>query len=162
MLQFSEQCFYLLSRPLRAGERRRVRQFSRLLPGRFMHVNGEIFVSPTRAVCFLGARTATFGTADVGVRTIADIQPNVVELLTRRATIAIAFRLIGEALGTIERALLAPCAVPCAHVRSDATIQQPPQKLAVAVRGIGSYRRGLLPLPLRSERSCLARLPSPG
>jgi hypothetical protein len=36
MLQFRKQCFCLLSRPLGAGERRRVRQFSRPLPCRFV------------------------------------------------------------------------------------------------------------------------------
>jgi len=50
MLQFREQCFYLLSRPLGASERRRVRQFSRPLPGRLVPVNGEIFISTTNAV----------------------------------------------------------------------------------------------------------------
>jgi hypothetical protein len=45
-------------------------------------VNGEIFTSTTRALLFFGAWSATFGTADVGVSAIADIQANVVELLT--------------------------------------------------------------------------------
>src|SRR5262252_4632900 len=85
------------------------------------------------------------------------MQTNVVELLTRRATIAVAFRLIRETLRAVERAFLAPYAVPCAHVGSDATIQQPLQKVAVAVRGIGSHRRGLLPLPLAEASNHVLR-----
>jgi hypothetical protein len=43
-----------------------------------MHMNGEIFISPTGALSFLKASSATFGAADVSVSTIANIQPNVV------------------------------------------------------------------------------------
>ena len=42
MLQFREQCFDFLSRPLSTGEGRRLRQFSRLLPGGFMHVKAGL------------------------------------------------------------------------------------------------------------------------
>ena len=79
---------------------------------------------------------------------IAHIQADVVELLASRTAIAVALRLIGKTLRTVERTVLSERTVPGTHVRSDATIQQPLQKLPVPVRGIGSNRRGFSSLPL--------------
>jgi hypothetical protein len=42
ILELREQCFHLLSLPLCVREARRVGQVSRVLPGRFMHVDGKI------------------------------------------------------------------------------------------------------------------------
>ena len=81
----------------------RVGQLPGALSGRLMHMNGEIFISPTGALSFLRASPATFGTADVSVSTIANIQPNVVQLFPSRAAIAVAFGQIGKSLRTVDR-----------------------------------------------------------
>ena len=73
VLEFREQRFHFLSLPLRLRELRRVGQLPCPLSCRFMDVDGEIFISPTRALRFLSACSATFGAADVGMRSVANV-----------------------------------------------------------------------------------------
>src|SRR5438477_12801812 len=101
-----------------------------------MHMNGEIFISPAGALSFLKASPATFGAADVSVSPIANIQPNVVELFPSRAAIAVALGQIGKSLRTVTGIVLSQSTVSCAHVRRDAAVQLPLQKLPVAVGSI--------------------------
>src|SRR4029077_18534076 len=89
--------------------------------------------------------------------TIADIQPDIVELLPSRTAITVAFRQIGKTLRTEERTVLPSRTVPGTHVRSDATIQQPMQKLPIPVRAIGGHRRGFSSLPLCEAREHVLR-----
>ena len=73
VLEFGEQRFHLLSLPSRLRELRRVGQLSCSLSCRLMDVNGEVFVASTRALRFLRACAATFGAADVGMGSIANV-----------------------------------------------------------------------------------------
>ena len=78
---------------------RRVGQLASTVSGQIIPVDSQIFISTTRALCFfLRTCSATFGAANVSVRPIANIQPNVVELFPRRIAIAAAFWLIGKTL----------------------------------------------------------------
>src|SRR5258707_14926223 len=113
-----------------------------------MDVNGEIFISSRRTLRFLWARSAAFGAADIGMGTIANVQADIVQLLSCRTTVAVALGLIGKSLGAIAGVVLSQSTVARAHVRRDAAIQQPLQKLPIAIGGIGCYRRWLSPLPL--------------
>ncbi len=101
ILQFREQGFDLLSLPLCMGELWRVRQLSGALSGRLMNVNGEIFISSIGALCFLGAGSAAFGAADIGMGMIANVQPHIVQLLSCRTTVAVAFGQISKLLWAI-------------------------------------------------------------
>src|SRR5262249_27413765 len=73
----------------------------------------------------------------------------VVQLLPGRTTIAVAFRLISKTLGAVEGAVLALDTVAGSHIRDDAPIRQPLQKLSVPVGRVSRYRFGLSSLPLR-------------
>ena len=53
VLEFGKQGLYLLSRSLCRRELWRVGQLAGALPGRLIHVNGEILISSTRALRFL-------------------------------------------------------------------------------------------------------------
>jgi hypothetical protein len=102
-------------------------------------VNGEIFVSSTRALRFLWAGSTTLGTADIGMGTIANVQPDVVQLLSCRTTVAVALRQKGKSLWAIAGIVLSKGAVSGTHIRCDAPIHQLLQKLAISIRGIGRY-----------------------
>ena len=123
VLEFREQRFHFLSLPLRLRELRRVGQLPCPLSCRFMDVDGEIFISPTRALRFLGACSATFGAADVGMGSIANVQPNLVQLLSGRTTVAVALGQIGKSLRAITRIVLSQSTVSGAHIRRDASVQ---------------------------------------
>ena len=82
-----------------------------------MHVNGEILISPTGALRFLRTCPTTLAAADIGVGAVANIQPDIVELLPSRTEIAVAFGEIGKSLGTVEWVVLAKSTVPRAHIR---------------------------------------------
>src|SRR5215467_14779558 len=71
----------------------------------------------------------------------------VVERLARRTDIAIVFRFVSKTLGSEERAVLSMNAVASSHIRRDAPIHQPLQKLAVPIGGIGHQRLRLPALP---------------
>jgi hypothetical protein len=128
MLEFREQGFYFFSLPLRVSELRRVGQLASTLSGQLIHVDSQIFISSTRASCFLRAGSATFGAANVSVSTIANIQPNVVELFPSRTAIAVAFWLIGKTLRSVEGAVLALCTLSRPHVSGDFPLCQPLQR----------------------------------
>ena len=89
ILQFREQRFHLLSLPLRARKARRVGQLACSLPGRFMHVDGEILQRGGGALRFLCARSTTFAGPDVDVGTVPGIVSAVVELLTCRTEVTV-------------------------------------------------------------------------
>lgn len=76
----------------------------------------------------------------------------VLPIFPRRTAIAVAFRLIPEPLWTVERTVLSVDTVAGAHIRNDAALRQPSQKLPVPVRRIGGHRLGLASLPLRETR----------
>jgi hypothetical protein len=52
--------------------------------------NGQIFVASCRALCFLRAGAAAFGAADISMGTIANVQTDIVQMLARRTTVAVA------------------------------------------------------------------------
>src|ERR1035441_6817613 len=104
-----------------------------------MHVGGKILVLARGALRLLRTRTATFAASDVGVGSIPHIQTDEVDWLASRTEVAVGFGKIGEAVGTVERVVLAQSTVASAHIGSDVPLQQPLQKLAVAVGGIGCH-----------------------
>ena len=79
----------------------------------------------------------------------AGIAAAVVELLPGGTAIAVAFGLIRETLGTVERAVLSVDTVAGSHIGSDAPIRQPLQELPVPVGRVGRHRFWLSSLPLR-------------
>src|SRR5437899_3201108 len=83
-----------------------------------------------------------------GMGTIANVQADIVQLLSCRTTVAVALGLIGKSLGAIAGVVLSQSIVARAHVRRDAAIQQPLQKLPITIGRIRCYRRWLSPLPL--------------
>src|ERR1035438_1519070 len=103
-----------------------------------MHVDGKTAEGCAGALRSLRACPTTFAGSDVGIGAISSAPAAVVELLTGGAEIAVAFRLIGKPLRAVERAVLSVDTVPRAHIRSDVPLQQPLQKLAIAVGGIRS------------------------
>src|ERR1700732_4701461 len=130
-----------------AGELWGVDQLASALAGRLIHMNGEILISPTGALRLLRTCPTTFAAADIGVSAVANIQADIVELFPSRTAIAVAFGLIGEPLGTVERAVLSVDTVAGSHIRSDAPIRQPLQELPVPVRRVGRHRLWLSSLP---------------
>ena len=113
-----------------------------------MDVNGEMFISSSCALRFLGACSAAFGAADIGMGTIANVQADIVQLLSCRTTVAVALRQIGKSLRAIAGVVFSQSTVSRAHVRRDAAIQQPLQKLPIAIGRIRCCRRWLSTLPL--------------
>src|SRR5690348_13345763 len=87
-----------------------------------MDVNGKVLISPSRAF--------------------------VVQLLSCRATVTVARGHIGKSLRTIAGIVLSQSTVSRAHIRRDAAIQQPVQKLPIAIGRIGCDGCWLPSLPL--------------
>src|SRR5258707_10838422 len=85
-----------------------------------MDVNGEIFISSRRTLRFLWARSAAFGAADIGTGAIANVQADIVQLLSCRTTVAVALGQIGKPLRAIAGIVLSQNSVSRAHVRGDA------------------------------------------
>src|ERR1022692_2034056 len=135
ILEFGEQRFHLLSFSLCLREFWCVDQLASALAGRFIPVNGEILISPTGALRFLRTCPTTFAAAEVGVSAVANIQADIVELFSRRTAIAIAFGLIREPLGAVERAVLSADTVAGSHIGRNAPFRQPLQELPVPVGG---------------------------
>src|SRR5579864_3570628 len=131
------------------AELRRVGQLASPLSDQFIHVDSQIFISSTRAFCFLRAGSTTFGATDIGMSTIAGVQSDIVQLLSRRTTIAVALRLIGKSLRSVEGAVLALRTLSWPHVSSDFPFCQPLQELSVPIGGVGPHRFWLSSLPLR-------------
>src|SRR5438876_11553978 len=71
--------------------------------------------------------------------------------------IAVAFGLIREPLWTVKRAVLSVDAVAGSHIRSDAPICQPLQKLPIPVSRVGRHRVGRSPLPFSETREHVLR-----
>jgi hypothetical protein len=89
-----------------------------------------------------------FARPDVDMGTVSGIVFAVVELLPRRTVITVTFGLIREPLGTVERTFLSVDTVARPHIRSDAAIRQPEQKLPVPIGRVGRYRFWCSFLPL--------------
>src|ERR1700737_3946372 len=70
ILEFREQGFHLLSFPLCLREPWCVDQLAGALPGRLIHVNGEILISPAGALRFLRTCPTALAAADVGVSAV--------------------------------------------------------------------------------------------
>src|SRR5215467_7446547 len=113
-----------------------------------MDVNGEIFIASSRALRFLRAGSTAFRATDIGMSTIANVQADVVQLLSGWTAVAVTLGLIGKSLRAIAGIVLSQSTVSRPHVRRDATIQQPLQKLPIAIGRIGCDREGLSFLPL--------------
>src|SRR5271157_5778153 len=113
-----------------------------------MHVDGKTAEGCASALRSLRTRPTTFAGSDIGIGTILGAPATVVELLACGAEIAVAFRLIGEPLGTVERTVLSVDTVASPHIRSDAPIRQPLQELPVPVGGVGRHRFWFPSLPL--------------
>ena len=84
--------------------------------------------------------------------TIASVQPHVVQLLSRRTTVAIALGQIDESLGTIAGIVLSQSTVPRAHIRRNAAIQQALRNSPFA-RPPTNASLALSPLPRTAARS---------
>ena len=84
-----------------------------------MDVDGEILALARGALRLLRTRTATLAASDVGMSSIPDIQTDEVEWLASRTEVAVGFGKIGEAVGTVERTVLAQSTVASAHIRCD-------------------------------------------
>src|SRR5437762_10228017 len=122
ILQFREQRFHLFSFPLCVREAWRVCQVSRALPSRLMHVDGKILQRRGGTLRFLCARPTTFAGPDIDVGAVPSIASALVELLACGTKVAVAFGKICKTLGTVERTVLAECAVPRAHIWCDAPL----------------------------------------
>jgi hypothetical protein len=116
-----------------------------------------ILISPPGALRFLRTCPTTLAAADIGVLAVANIQADIVKLFSRRKAIAIAFGLIGEPLGTVERTVLSVDTVAGSHITSDAPIRQPVQELPVPVGRVGRYRFWFSILPLRETSEHVLR-----
>ena len=81
-----------------------------------MNVNSQIFITSTGALCFLGACSAPFGAADIGMGTIANVQADVVQLLAGRTTVAVAVGQIGKSFWAIAGIVLSPRTVSGPHI----------------------------------------------
>src|SRR6266851_663281 len=101
-----------------------------------MHVDGKAAECRAGALRSLRAGTTPFAGSDVGIGAVTNTPAAVVELLSCRAAIAVAFRLISKTLWAVERAVLSVDTVAGSHVGSDVPIRQPLQKLPVPVRRI--------------------------
>lgn len=84
--------------------------------------------------------------------TVPSIVSAVVELLACSTAIAVAFRRKAETLGTEERTVLAQSTVSRAHIRGDASLHQPLQKLAVTINRSATTTR-FSSLPFRAKRA---------
>src|SRR5437764_3233146 len=122
IFQFGEQGFHLLSLPLCLGELRRINQLPRTLSGWFVLVDDKAPEGSTGALWSERARATLFACADVVEGSIAINSATVVEELASRTDVAIVFRVVGEALGSKERAPLSVDTVTGPHVGSDAPI----------------------------------------
>src|SRR5215475_7856998 len=80
--------------------------------------------------------------------TIANVQADVVQLLSSRTTVAVAFGQIGKSLRAITGIALSASTVSRAPIRRDAAIQQPLQKLTITIGGISRDRGWLFSLAL--------------
>jgi hypothetical protein len=127
ILQFREQGFHFLSLPLGMGELWRVRQVPGALPGWSMLVDDQTPEGGTGAVWSERARTTTLAGPYVGIGTVPMTKAAVIEGLACGTDITVAFGLIGEALGTVEWAVLSVDTVAGSHIGSDAPICQPLQ-----------------------------------
>jgi hypothetical protein len=123
ILEFRKQGLNFLSLALCPGELGRVGQFAGALSCWLMYVDGQIFISPTCAVRFLRAGSTTFGAADISMGAIANVQPDIVQLRSRRTTVAVALRQIGKSLRAIAGIVFSQSTVSRAHVRRDAAVQ---------------------------------------
>jgi hypothetical protein len=61
-----------------------------------MHVNGKMSISSAGALRVLRTRPTFLATTDIGVSTIANIQPDIVELFPSWTQIAFALQQIGK------------------------------------------------------------------
>ena len=109
----------LFSLPLEIGKSRSSSQFASVLPGGLVDVDGEILVLARGALRLLPTRTATLAASDIGVGSIPRIQTDEVEWLASRTEVAVAFGKIGEAVGTVERVVLAQSTIARPHIRRD-------------------------------------------
>src|SRR5438105_13745243 len=87
-------------------ELRCVPEITRSLPSCFVHVDGKEPKCSSGALRFQWTRTTLLARSDIGECTVPVIAAAVVQLLARWADVAVAFRLIGKALRTKERALV--------------------------------------------------------
>jgi len=118
------------------------------LPSRFIHVDGE------EAKCSSGALRlqrawSTLGTSpDVSKRAVPDIASAVIQLLTCWAEIAVALRLVCEALRAEQRTPCPSHSIAHGHVWRNLSVHQPLQQLTIAVAGIGNDGLRILTPPL--------------
>src|SRR5450432_1367885 len=93
--------------------------------------------------------------------TIANVQADVVQLLSGRTTVAVARGQKGKPLRAIAGIVLSQSTVSRAHVGCDAPIRQPLQELPVPVGRISRHRIGGSSLPpslvLPRSRNCGCR-----
>src|SRR5215469_18919641 len=128
---------------------RRVPEIPCSLPSCFVHVDGEEAKCSSGALRLQRAWSTLGASPDVSKRAVPVIATAVVQLLTCRTEIAIAFRLVREALRAEERTPCPSHSIARRHVRRDLPVHQPLQQLAIAIAGIGSDGLRILTLPLR-------------
>src|SRR5580704_1650317 len=114
-----------------------------------MHVDGKTADGCAGALWPLRTWPTTLAGSDVDIGAVAITPTAVVELLTCGTAIAVAFRLTGEPLRAVERAVLSVDTIAGSHVSSDAPIRQPLQELPVAIRCVSRQRFRCSALPLR-------------
>src|SRR5438045_8751759 len=89
--------------------------------------------------------------------TIANVQADVVQLLSGRTTVAVALGQKDKPLRAVAGIVLSQSIVSGAHVRRDVPLRQPLPALPVPVGRVGRYRFGLSSLPLREASEHLLR-----
>src|SRR5215472_1662664 len=104
--------------------------------------------SSTGALRSERTRATTFASSNVVEGAVPIYAPAIVERLSSGTDVTIAFRFVGETLGTKERTPLSVDAVAGSHVRSDVAIRQPLQEISVSVCRVGGHRFRLSSLPV--------------
>ena len=157
ILHLREQRFDLLPLPLCLLELRSCPQISGSLPSCFIHVDGKVSERSRRALRPLLARAALLARSDIAECAVALVTATIVQLLACWADIAVALRLIGEALWTVEGTPCSPNCIPGWHVRSNLPIHQPLQEFTITVACIGGNGLRFPPLPLGEARDHILR-----
>ena len=114
----------------------------------FVHMDGKEAKCPFVALRLQRAWSTLGASSDVSKRAVPVIATAVVQLLACRTEIAVAFRLVREALRAERRAPCPSHSIARGHVRRDLSIHQPLQKFTIAIAGIGSDGLRGLTLPL--------------
>jgi hypothetical protein len=101
-------------------------------------MDGKEAECPLGALRFQRAWSTLGASSDVSKSAVPVITTAIVQLLARRTEIAVAFRLVREALRAEQRTPCPSYSIARGHVRRDLSVHQPLQQLTIAIAGIGS------------------------